>query len=252
MAEHAERFTGRVAEYERYRLRYPSEMLSLLRERCGLRVSDRIADVGAGTGMLAELFLEHGNAVVAIEPNAEMRVVCEQMQQRYALLTVIDAMAENTTLADAAVDFVMAGRAFHWFDPERAIPEFRRVLRPHGWMVLAANGRSRGESAQQIEFEKILADEGIDHRDVRSRHRMHETAAASFAPGTLVQEQLHGEQRLTLEEFLGQTQSYSSAPLPGHAKYEGMQRALREFFVRWQNDGVLRMGTTCYVTCGQF
>ena len=34
-----------------------------------MRREHMVADVGAGTGMLAELFLEHGNAVVAIEPN---------------------------------------------------------------------------------------------------------------------------------------------------------------------------------------
>lgn len=251
MTESAERFTGRVAEYERYRVRYPREMLSLLQTRCELRASDRIADVGAGTGMLAELFLEHENAVVAIEPNAEMRAVCEQLRELFVRLTVVDATAEATTLADASVDFVTAGRAFHWFDPERALPEFRRVLRPRGWLVLAANGRSKGESEQAMELERILTVKGVDHRDVLSRYRMHEVAAAAFVPGTLVQEQLHGEQRLSLEEFLGQTQSYSSTPLPGDAKYEGMQRALRDYFARWQEGGVLRMRTTCYVTCGR-
>ena len=56
----AERFTGRVAEYERYRLGYPAELMAVLRERCGLRVEDVVADVGAGTGMVARLFLEAG------------------------------------------------------------------------------------------------------------------------------------------------------------------------------------------------
>jgi SAM-dependent methyltransferase len=251
MTKNAQRFTGRVEEYERYRLRYPPEMLSLLRDRCGLVASDVVADVGAGTGMLAELFLENGNAVVAIEPNAEMRSACERLRERYSRLTVVDATAEVTTLDDASVEFVSAGRAFHWFDPERAIPEFRRVLRPQGWVVLAANGRSHDDSEQAIEYERILTEEGVDHSDIRSRHKMHEVAAAAFVPGSLVQKQVHGEQVLTLEAFLGQTQSYSSVPLPGDAKFEGMQRALRNYFARWQLDGMLHMKTVCYINCGQ-
>jgi SAM-dependent methyltransferase len=251
MTKNAQRFTGRVEEYERYRLRYPPELLALLQTRCGLIASDVVADVGAGTGMLAELFLENGNAVVAIEPNAEMRSVCERLQERYTALTVVDATAEATTLGDASVEFVTAGRAFHWFDPELAIPEFRRVLRPQGWVVLAANGRSHDDSEQAIEYERILTEEGVDHSDIRSRHKMHEVAAAAFVPGSLVQEQLHGEQALSLEAFLGQTQSYSSVPLPGDAKYEGMQRALRSYFARWQRNGVLYMKTVCYINCGQ-
>jgi ubiquinone/menaquinone biosynthesis C-methylase UbiE len=250
MTEHVERFTGRVEEYEKYRLRYPREMLSLLQARCGLSSVHAIADVGSGTGMLAELFLENGNAVAAIEPNDEMRGVCEGLKERYARLTIVNATAEATALEDASVDFVTAGRAFHWFDTERAIREFRRVLRPRGWVVLAANGRSKGSSDQLIDLERILVKEGVDHREVRSRYQVHE--AVAFVAGSLVQQQLHGEQRLTLEQFLGQTQSYSSAPLPGHPKYERMQRALRDHFMLFQRNGVLPMGTTCYVTCGQF
>lgn len=245
-------FTGRIAEYERYRIRYPREMVLLLRERCELRREDVIADVGAGTGMLAELFLENGNAVFAIEPNAEMRGVCERLKEQYIQLTIVDATAEATTLEDVSVDFVCAGRAFHWFDQERALREFRRVLRPHGWVVLAANGRSHGDTEQQREFERILTEESVDHRDVRSRYRIHDTVASFFADGTVIQRRWDGEQALTLEEFLGQTQSYSAVPLPGHPKYDGMQRALREYFERFQRDGLLRIATTCFVTCGQF
>jgi SAM-dependent methyltransferase len=251
MANSAERFTGRVAVYEQYRLRYPHATLTLLETRCGLLATNIVADVGAGTGMLAELFLSNGNSVVAIEPNSEMRAACERLCDRYASLRVVDATAEATTLADASVDFITAGRAFHWFDPERALPEFRRVLRPGGWMVIVAQGRSYGESAQEKDYERILQEEGVDHHDMCSRYRMHDVAAAAFTPGTLVREQLHGEQRLTLVEFLGQTQSYSSSPLPGDAKYAGMQRALREHFARWQQEGILRVRTTCFVTCGQ-
>ncbi len=251
MTANAARFMGRVEAYQRYRLRYPRAVLTLLQERCGLRAEDVIADVGAGTGMLAELFLENGNEVVAIEPNAGMRAACERLRERYARLTVVDATAEATGLGDGSVDLVSAGRAFHWFDSALAVPEFRRVLRPGGWLVLAANGRRLSESAQAVDYERILAEEGVDQKDVRSRYRMHDVAAAAFAAGSLVQEQLHGEQRLTLEEFFGQTQSYSSVPLPGDAKYAGMRRALRKHFGRWAEDGVLVVGTTCFVTCGR-
>jgi len=252
MTQNAERFTGRIGEYEQYRIRYPRELLSLLRERCGLSEGHVIADVGAGTGMLAELFLENGNAVFAVEPNEEMRAACERLCERYARLTIVEATAEATKLEDASVDFVAAGRAFHWFDQELAIREFRRVLRADGWVVLAANGRRHGDSEQEMEYERILMEEGVDHRDVRSRYRVHERVASLFADGTVIQKQWDGEQVLTLEAFLGQTQSYSAVPLPGHPKYEGMQRALHDFFERFQRDGLLRVTTMCFVTCGQF
>lgn len=251
MTKPTERFTGRVAEYERYRQRYPMELLRVLRERCGLSEAHRVADVGAGTGMLAELFLENGNRVAAIEPNAEMRAVCEGLMERYPALRLADATAEATGLEDASIDFVAVGRALHWFDLDLAMREFGRVLRPHGWVVLVALGRSQGDSEREVEFERILVEQGNDYRDVKRRYLVHEAVLGMLQSESLVREQMHGEQLLTLEEFLGQVQSYSAAPLPGDEKYAGMQQALHTYFERWCEGGVLKMGTTCFLTCGR-
>jgi SAM-dependent methyltransferase len=43
-----------------------------------------------------------------------------------------EGTAEEIPLPDASVDAVVAGQAYHWFDPERAHPEIARVLRPGG------------------------------------------------------------------------------------------------------------------------
>jgi SAM-dependent methyltransferase len=247
MTEHAERFTGRVADYERYRLRYPVGVIDVLRERCGLLETSVVADVGAGTGMLAELFLENGNRVIAVEPNAEMREACERLRKRYTGLTVVAAAAEATTLEDASVDFVSVGRAWHWFDRERALEEFRRILRPEGWVVLASNRRGKDASTEAKAYEEILMEFGTDYRELQSGYRVYDDMPPLFAGGAEVRETIRGEQVLTLEELLGQTQSLSVAPLPGDAKYAGMQGALRDFFARFQRDGVLRLGTACSV-----
>jgi ubiquinone/menaquinone biosynthesis C-methylase UbiE len=246
MTANAERFTGRVADYERYRTRYPQRVIETLRERCGLRREDVVADVGAGTGMLAELFLENGNAVIAVEPNAEMRAACERILARYERLRVVDAAAEHTELDASSVDMVAVGRAFHWFDRDRALAEFKRILKPGGWVVLAANRRAHDGSEQAKEYEAILIEHGIDYARVRGGYRNWE-GMKPYGDAEVFKAQMPGEQRLTLEEFLGQTQSLSVIPMPWHAKYEGMQRALKEFFAKWSDGKVLRLETVCSV-----
>ena len=52
-----QRFSNRVADYVRYRSRYPSAVIDLLHSECGLRQEHIIADIGSGTGLLSELFL---------------------------------------------------------------------------------------------------------------------------------------------------------------------------------------------------
>jgi len=226
-------------------------VIEILTARCSLRREDLVADVGAGTGMLSELFLENGNAVVAIEPNDEMRAVCEQLASAWPGLTVKKATAEATGLEGASVNFVAVGRAWHWFDRDAAVAEFSRVLKGGGWVVLVSNRRYKDGSAESAAFESILAEFGKGYGETDRETRRAGEVVPLFREGAVVREELRGEQVLTLEEFLGQTQSFSAAPLPGDAQYEGMQLALRDFFARFQQDGVLRMGTLCSVMACQ-
>jgi ubiquinone/menaquinone biosynthesis C-methylase UbiE len=247
MGQHADRFTGRVNDYERYRSRYPAQVIELMREHCGLRSEDVVADVGAGTGMLAELFLENGNQVIAIEPNAEMRDACQRISMTRGALQVVGATAEETGLGDASVDIVAVGRAFHWFDRDRALHEFRRIVKPGGWVVLVTNRRAQDGSEQAREYEAILIEHGLDYAEVRGGYRKWEGLKPYGDDAETFETTIAGEQALTLEEFLGQTQSLSVTPMPGHAKYEGMQRALKEFLAKWSEGDVLRLETQCSV-----
>ena len=104
----------------------------MLTAECGLSADSSVADVGSGTGLLAELFLKARNRVLGIEPNREMREAGEQLLPGYERFVSSDAIAEVTTLPDHNVDFVTAGQAFHWFDRERVSVEFARILRSPG------------------------------------------------------------------------------------------------------------------------
>jgi ubiquinone/menaquinone biosynthesis C-methylase UbiE len=175
MTAHADRFTGRVAEYVQYRQQYDAEpLLALLRAWCGLVPEQTVADIGAGTGMLAEVSLRNGNAVVAVEPNAAMRAACKRMQVRWPRLRVIDAAAELTTLAPQSIDLVSVGRAFHWFDAPRALAEFRRILKPGGWVALVSLGRAKDGSEMSAAYERLLTEHGTDYSYVREGYRVHE------------------------------------------------------------------------------
>ncbi len=141
-ADSKNRFSSRVADYLRYRPHYPVGVLELLREHSGLSPAHAIADIGSGTGFLAELFLKNGNVVFGVEPNKEMREAGEEYLAAYPRFTSINASAEATTLSAASIDFVAAGQAFHWFAPEATRREFVRILRPDGWVAIVWNDRS--------------------------------------------------------------------------------------------------------------
>ena len=76
-----QRFSSRVENYIKYRPAYPKAILTALDQYCQFTSASQIADIGSGTGILTELFLQNGNSVFAVEPNREMRLAAEQLLQ---------------------------------------------------------------------------------------------------------------------------------------------------------------------------
>jgi ubiquinone/menaquinone biosynthesis C-methylase UbiE len=133
----------RVAEaYEATRSTYPEEILDLL----PLTTEATVLDLGAGTGKLTRILVPRYAHVIAVEPLDGMRAVLERV--------VPDAeshagTAEEIPLADASVDGVFAGQAFHWFRNEQAIAEIARVLRPGGVVCAVWNSGEDGSNIPQ-------------------------------------------------------------------------------------------------------
>ena len=95
-----------------------------------------VLDLGAGTGKLTEVLARRYAHVIAVEPLPELRAFLEQ---RVRSADVRDGRAEDIPVADAGVDAVLAGQAFHWFANDIAVAEIARVLRPGGVLALLWN-----------------------------------------------------------------------------------------------------------------
>jgi len=145
-------FGAQAAAYERGRPSYPPEAIDWL-----LPTGARdVLDLGAGTGKLTTRLVERGLNVVAVDPIAEMlEVLSTSLPDTPALL----GTAEDIPLPDDSVDAVLVAQAWHWVDPERAVPEVARVLRPGGRLGLVWNTRD-----ERLGWVKELGDI-IGHED---------------------------------------------------------------------------------------
>ena len=150
-------FGSQAAAYERGRPSYPPEAIDWL-----LPANARdVLDLGAGTGKLTTRLVERGLSVIAVDPIAEMlEVLRSALPDTPALL----GTAEHIPLPDNAVDAVLVAQAWHWFDPERAVAEVARVLRPGGRLGLVWNVRD-DRLGWVKEFSRIV---GLEHDRVVS------------------------------------------------------------------------------------
>jgi SAM-dependent methyltransferase len=119
---------GNVAEtYDRVRPQYSRVLLDRAQEVLELDSRARVLDLAAGTGRLTRELARRFEQVVPVEPD-------ERMRAKHG--AALAGSAEAIPLEDESVDAVFVGEAFHWFDPEAAIPEIERVLRPRGGLAI--------------------------------------------------------------------------------------------------------------------
>jgi ubiquinone/menaquinone biosynthesis C-methylase UbiE len=229
------RFSNRVADYIRYRPSYPPAVISHLQTAGLLTKTSVIADVGSGTGILAELFLRNGNTVYGIEPNLEMRRAGEQQLGDFQNFQSVNAAAEATTLPDASVDLITAGQAFHWFDRAKTKTEFRRILRPNGYVALIWNERLE-TSPFLVEYEKMLHTYSPDYATIDHRHISDDHLADFFHPNPVTLQTFSNQQIFDYESLQGRLQSSSYAPVPGHPNYEPMLADLKKIFARYEQN----------------
>jgi SAM-dependent methyltransferase len=221
-----------------------------LRNECDLRPGHVVADVGSGTGFLSELFLKNGNRVYGIEPNEAMRKAGEEYLAAYDSFVSIDASAEATTLENGTIDFVTAGQAFHWFEPDAARREFQRILKPGGWVVVMWNDR-QVDSAFANAYEDLLVKYGTDYKRVRESYPGISTMREFFAAGAVSQRSVPNAQILDWDGLAGRLRSSSYAPLEGQSNYAPMMAALEELFRANQENGQVRMEYSTHVYFGR-
>lgn len=243
------RFSNRVENYVRYRPGYPAEIITLLHDECRLTKDSVVADIGSGTGKLAELFLNAGCQVFGIEPNKEMREAGERMN--HPNFTSIDASAEETTLPVRSVDFVTAGQAFHWFDLARCRPELVRILKPGGWLVIIWNDRQDDTTPFLVAYEKLLEQFGTDYAQAHHRRADKPEVIREFFGQEPRFKSFHNLQQFDLEGLKGRLLSSSYAPVAGQPKYEEMLTELKRIFDLHQKDGTIAFEYDTHVYYGQ-
>jgi SAM-dependent methyltransferase len=246
-----QRFSNRVADYVRYRPGYPAEILPLLRTWTNFRAEHVVADIGSGTGLLSKLFLDFGNRVLGIEPNAEMRAAGEEFLSSYPNFKSVAGSAEATTLPSDSVDFVAAGQAFHWFQMPAARDEFRRILKSGGRVLVIWNERLLDETAFLREYEALLNRFGTDYAKVSESYPRAEQMLEFFAPNEFTSHSLPNFQEFDFDGLSGRLRSSSYAPPPGHPQFAPMMKELRKLFHTHHQKGVVRMEYRTHVYAGK-
>lgn len=247
LSDSTKRFSDRVEAYLAGRPRYPSELVAYLEVAGALPPNGLVADVGVGTGLSAEPFLAAGRHVIGVEPNAPMRAASVEYLAQYPKYSARDGTAEATGLDNGSIDLVIAGQAFHWFEPGSFRTESLRVLRPGGWAALIWNDRDLTGTPFLAGYEALLLEYGNDYRAIRYKHQGTDAIPTYFGGRAPTTKEFHHQRNMDWAMVSALAGSASYLPAPGQPRHTELVAALRALFDANAANGTNEMRYTCRV-----
>jgi SAM-dependent methyltransferase len=250
MKSPTERFSDRVENYAKYRPDYPAAMLQYLVK--SIPAPARVADIGAGTGILTAQLLEAGYEVFAVEPNRPMAEAAERELGLRPRFHSVPGTAEATTLESGSVDLITCAQSFHWFDQEKTRSEFNRILQAGARVAIVWNERRDDASDFQDEYEAILQRLAPEYPKVVHRQVSLDQIQAFFGSGQVQLFTFPHFQLLDREAFLGRVLSSSFVPNVGQPGHTEVMSAVAALFDRFQMNGRVRMEYETRLYWGRF
>lgn len=239
MIDATERFGGRVADYQRYRPGYPPALVDWLIDAGALAAGGHVVDLGCGTGLLSAVFLDAGLRVTGVEPNAPMREAGQAWLGTRPAFDAVAGTAEATGLPDRCCDLVVAGQAFHWFDPDACRAECLRIAHAPAHAAMIWNERRLGTPFMD-DYEALLLAHCPEYRAIMASH-VDQGALSRFFQGDFRRHSLPNHQRLDFAALRGRLMSSSYAPMAGAPGHDALVQALADLFSRHALDGCVQI-----------
>ena len=223
------RFTATVEMYDKFRPSYPGELVDWVLERAGR--PETAADVGCGTGISTRLFAERGLTMTGVDANPDM---LKKAQARGGA-EYVRGEARQTGLPEHAFDLVIAAQAFHWFEVEPALTEFKRILKPGGACAAFWNDRTNGTPFMKG-YEDLLLAYSSEYKKLRGKQGAIADITNSPQVGGLAKEEFRNVQVMDRGVFLGRVYS-SSYVVHGVSRPRDFAKELDALFERHEKDG---------------
>jgi SAM-dependent methyltransferase len=135
--EHLRATFDEVAElYDRVRPTYPSALFDDLVGLAGLRVGDRLLEIGPGTGQATEALATGGFQIVCVELGSALAARARRKLSAFPNVEVVAVDFEQWEPARAGFDAIVAFTSFHWLEPETRFARAARLLPEGGALAL--------------------------------------------------------------------------------------------------------------------
>jgi hypothetical protein len=129
--------------------------------------------------------------------------------------------------------------------------EFRRIVKPDGWIMSVAFGRAGDGADANLAVEELLRSFTENRASTREAYAKY-GRLSEFLVRDFHHEALPGEMLLTESEFFGLLRSLSHTPHPGDPRFPDLERGTQEIFARYAVAGRIPLATRYWINVGRF
>lgn len=128
-------FDQTADQYEIIRPNYPLELYHLIDTNLNSDLSDRILEIGMGSGQATEYLLKKGYRVTSIEPGVNFCRLATEKFKDYHRFELINDYFENCEIESNKFDMIVSATAFHWVSSEVAYSKTSQLLKQGGVLL---------------------------------------------------------------------------------------------------------------------
>ena len=143
-------FDEAAEAYQRTRPVCPPQLFDDLAALAGLKLGDRVAEIGCGTGQATVPLAERGLAVTAVEPGAHLAAVARRRLAGFPSAEVLTTSFEDWQPRGAPFKAVVAVSSLHWVEPRFRYSKPHGLLAPGAAMVVAGCLWARPSTAERF------------------------------------------------------------------------------------------------------
>ena len=145
---------SRVAKgYDAVRPLYPKKLIATYIQETQLAPSDRILEIGCGTGQLTRALAPMGFDLLAIDIGAELLHLAQSHCRAYPNVSFTLTAFEDLPIPDLPFDAVVCATAFHWLDPNIRLKKSAALLRRGGTLAMIKNVSKHREQIAALRYE---------------------------------------------------------------------------------------------------
>jgi ubiquinone/menaquinone biosynthesis C-methylase UbiE len=232
-------FSTKAEKYAKYRWDYAVSAIEAMINITQMSLDSTIADIGAGSGILTRYFVAKAQKIYAIEPNLELRKILTKELGAFPSVSVMDSCAEDTKLPGKSMDVITVAQAIHWFDPEPARQEIKRILKDNGWLVLIRNYGTNSEPNKAVQ--SLMTEEYGANLSVVTERPKEKPFRFYFGNDDYQTFVFPFAFQQNWEEFFGALTAVSFMPDEAHPLFPKLEIEASRVFSQYSNHGYWQM-----------